>query len=44
MLVRKQLFARNTIFQDSVGATVATMTQDMLSDYAEFIWGAFTYR
>ena len=44
LIVRKQLFGKDTIFKDADGVTLTTMTQDLLSDHAEFVWGAFTYR
>lgn len=42
--VTKQLFAKDTIFRDADGLILTRMTQGLLSDHAEFVWGAFTYR
>lgn len=44
MHVTKQLFAKDTVFKDADGGILTIMTQGLLSDYAEFAWGAFTYR
>ena len=44
MHVSKQLFAKDTVFQDADGSILTIMAQGLLSDYAEFAWGPFTYR
>ena len=44
MRVSKQLFARDTVFQDADGNILTIMAQGLFSDYAEFAWGPFIYR
>lgn len=44
MHVTKQLFAKDTVFQDADGGILTIMTQGPFSDCADFAWGAFTYR
>ena len=44
MHISKQLFAKDTVFQDADGSILTIMAQGHLSDYAEFAWGPFMYR